>query len=398
MNKAKASLATCCAAHTLHDGLTDLLYVLLPVLAQAFGLSYAQVGLIRSANKGAMAALQLPAGLAAERLGERILLAFGTALAGAAFLGLGLASGFYAILLLLFVAGAGNAFQHPLSSSIISNAYPSEGRRIALGTYNFFGDVGKVAFAGATSLMIVAGFGWQVPALVSGVLALACAAAVLVVLGNTGAGARPHAAAVHAANQRVKGWGIRNRQGWYALCAIEVIDNSTRNGFLTFVAFLMLARGVPEGWALMSVPLVALGGTAGKLACGFLAERLGVIRTVVITEIATGIGIALTLVLPPAAAYLLLPLIGVALNGTSSALYGTVGDLIEPERVPRAFGLFYTLGSTCGVVAPLVYGLIGDAIGIKPTIALVAAVVLITLPLALLLRPALMSLRAVRAA
>src|SRR5262249_4526654 len=152
---------------------------------------------------------------------------------------------------------------------------------------------------------------------------------------------------------------------------------------------LMLARGLPEGWAVMAVPLVALGGTAGKLACGFLAERLGVIRTVIVTEVATGVGIALTLVLPPVGAYLLLPFIGVALNGRSSALHGTGGDLVEPERVSRAFGLFYTLGSTCGVIAPLAYGLLGDAVGIQPTLAVVAAVVFLTVPLSLLLRPAL---------
>jgi len=33
----KRILATCCATHTLHDGLSDVSYVLLPLLAQAFG-------------------------------------------------------------------------------------------------------------------------------------------------------------------------------------------------------------------------------------------------------------------------------------------------------------------------------------------------------------------------
>ena len=47
--KSRRSLASCCAAHTLHDGLSDVTYVLLPLLAQTFGLSLAQVGLIRSA-------------------------------------------------------------------------------------------------------------------------------------------------------------------------------------------------------------------------------------------------------------------------------------------------------------------------------------------------------------
>ena len=83
------TLATCCTAHTLHDGLSDVTYVLLPLLAQTFGLSLAQVGLIRSAHRTAMAAFQIPAGLVAERLGERNMLALGTLIAGVAFLALG---------------------------------------------------------------------------------------------------------------------------------------------------------------------------------------------------------------------------------------------------------------------------------------------------------------------
>src|SRR3546814_15571864 len=106
---------------------------------------------------------------------------------------------------------------------------------------------------------------------------------------------------------------------------------------------------------------------AGKLACGYLAERVGIIRTVILTEVATGGGILLTLLLPDLAVYALLPFIGVALNGTSSVLYGTIGDLVESDRQPRAFGLLYTLGSTCGIVAPLAYGLLGDRIGIVQT-------------------------------
>ena len=38
----------------------------------------------------------------------------------------------------------------------------------------------------------------------------------------------------------------------------------------------------------------------------------------------------------------LLPLIGFALNGTSSVLYGSVPDLVSPARRQRAFGIFYT--------------------------------------------------------
>jgi len=386
MNRRRAVLTTCSGAHVLHDGLTDVLYVLLPVIGQTFGLSYAQIGLLRSANKAALALFQLPAGMLAERYGERVLLVVGTACAGAAFVALGLAPGFVAILVALFAAGLGSAVQHPLSSSLITHAYALDGRRIALGTYNFAGDVGKVAFAGAFSLLLAGGIGWQVPAIATGALAIAASVAFLLLLAQAGAGLRPARMHGDGAKTESGGWGLRNREGFIALSVIEVVDASMRSAFLTFVAFLMLAKGLPEGWALVSVPLVVAGGMAGKLACGFLAERYGPVRTILVTQGGCALGILALVVLPGLSAYVLLPLVGVALNGTSSALYGTIGDVVEQEKSSRAFGLFYTLGSTCGVIAPLVYGLIADRIGVPATVVLIATVTLLCLPAALWLR------------
>jgi MFS family permease len=382
----KRTLATTCAAHTLHDGLSDVTYVLLPLLAQTFGLSLAQVGLIRSAHRVAMASFQIPAGLIAERFGERNLLAFGTLIAGLAFLALGYAPGFWAILVALFFAGVGGAVQHPLSSTIISHAYPDEGRRGALGTYNFFGDVGKFVFGGIVSLLLLVGISWQAPVIGFGLLGIATAVAIFVTVSNTRAAAPPVAGAAPA--PKTRGWGIRNPQAFTALCLIEILDSSTRTGFLTFIAFVLIEKGLPQGWAVLSVPLILVGGMAGKLACGFLAERFGVVRMIIITEVATGCGILATLALPGALSFLLLPLIGVVLQGTSSVLYATVGEYVEQDRLPRAFGFFYTLGSLCGIAAPLGYGLLGDLQGVETSIAVIGVAIFLTVPLAAMLKPA----------
>ena len=378
----RRTLATCCATHTLHDGLSDVSYVLLPLLAQTFGLSLAQVGMIRAAHRAAMALFQIPAGLVAERFGSRNLLALGTLVAGAAFVALGYASGFWMILGALFLAGVGSAVQHPLCSTIISHAYPAEGRRAALGTYNFAGDVGKFAFGGVVSAALVAGIAWQATVVGFGVVAVVTAAVVFLVV------AAPRAASERAApGPQTAGWGIRDRRGFAALCLIEVIDSSTRTGFLTFIAFLLIAKGVPEGWAAAAVPLVLVGGMAGKLGCGLLAERLGVVRMIVITELATGGGILAALALPGTAALLLLPLLGVVLQGTSSVLYATIGEFVEEARLPRAFGFFYTIGSVCGIAAPLAFGLVGDRFGVTTAIATIGVAILLAVPLAMLLKP-----------
>ena len=57
--------------HALHDGYTDLIYVLLPVWQTEFALSYGLLALLRGLYSGAMAGLQIPVGRLAERIDGR---------------------------------------------------------------------------------------------------------------------------------------------------------------------------------------------------------------------------------------------------------------------------------------------------------------------------------------
>jgi len=71
-----------CGAHAMHDGYTDLIYVMLPLWQAEFGIGYAALGLLRTCYSGTMASLQIPSALLSERLGVPLVLAGGTALAG----------------------------------------------------------------------------------------------------------------------------------------------------------------------------------------------------------------------------------------------------------------------------------------------------------------------------
>ncbi|HXX26714.1 MAG TPA: MFS transporter, partial [Pseudolabrys sp.] len=140
--------------------------------------------------------------------------------------------------------------------------------------------------------------------------------------------------------------------------------------------------------------LVFAGGAAGKLVCAFIGARIGTVATVWLTEAVTAVGIVAILPLPLDVALVLLPIVGVALNGTSSVLYGSVPDLVEPARRTRAFSIFYTGTIGAGAVSPAIYGVLGDAIGVNAVLMVVAAMVLLTLPITLILKPALAAARA----
>ena len=64
--------------------------------------------------------------------------------------------------------------------------------------------------------------------------------------------------------------------------------------------------------------------------------------TVLATEAGPTAVILAVLTLPLVPAMILLPLLGIMLNGTSSVLYGTVPELAPPGHEARAFALSYT--------------------------------------------------------
>jgi MFS family permease len=157
--------------------------------------------------------------------------------------------------------------------------------------------------------------------------------------------------------------------------------------FLTFLPFVLTVKGASLQTVGLALTLVFAGGAAGKLVCAFIGARIGTVATVWLTEAVTAIGIMALLPLSLEAALVLLPVVGVALNGTSSVLYGSVPDLIEPAKRQRAFSIFYTGTIGAGAVSPAIYGLLGDAVGVTTALIVVAALVLVTLPITLVLRP-----------
>lgn len=175
-----------------------------------------------------------------------------------------------------------------------------------------------------------------------------------------------------------------------------MIDSAVRTPFLTFVPFLLIAKGAEVETVGFALALIFAGGAAGKLLCGLAAERVGIVRTVVLTEVATGAGILMLVMLPLGWALALLPAVGLALNGTSSVLYGTVGDFVEAERRSRAFGLFYTLGFGAGALAPVAFGVLSDHSGIETTLLALGGVAFLTLPFCQALRPSLAAVAAER--
>ncbi|PNG27241.1 MFS transporter [Methylocella silvestris] len=373
-SQARSTLAVAGTAHALHDGYTDLIYILLPVWQAEFALGFGMLALLRALYAASMAALQVPVGRLAERWDGRIILALGTALSGIGYALAGASGGLAGLCAALAISGAGSSTQHPIASAAVSRAY-GKASRGPLGVYNFSGDLGKAAIPALTSLLLIF-MSWRHALWLLALIGVATAIAIAALM--------PPIPRAGAADERPEARG-KGRGGFPLLFAIGVLDTGVRMGFLTFLPFILKAHGASLPTVGLALSFVFIGGAAGKFACGWLGARIGVLRTVLLTEGGTAAAILAVLILPLPAILVLLPLLGIMLNGTSSVLYGTVPELTPPHRVERAFALFYTGTIGSGAVSPIFYGVLGDAVGANWAVAATAMVALSIFPLALAL-------------
>ncbi|MCZ7080265.1 MFS transporter, partial [Salmonella enterica subsp. enterica] len=86
--------------------------------------------------------------------------------------------------------------------------------------------------------------------------------------------------------------------------------SAVRMGFLTFLPFLLQAKGAGTAGIGLALTLLFIGGAFGKLFCGYLGARIGMMKTVWLTETGTALLIVAAVYLPLSGLMAMLPVLG----------------------------------------------------------------------------------------
>ena len=380
----RRAMSVASGAHALHDGYTDLIWVALPIWQAEFALSYAAVGLLRMMYTGTMALFQIPASRVAERLGGGRVLAAGTALCGICYCLAGIGHDARWLAAALFLGGLGAATQHPIGSALVTRVFTGARALTAFGTYNFAGDVGKVLLPAAAATLILV-MPWRPTYALFGLLGLAAAVAIFLLTPRLPAEAfAPREAAEPGSGTATRDASLR--LGFAVLVALGIADSVVRGAFFVLLPFLLIGKGATISTAGLALTLVFIGGAAGKLACGWVARWMGMVGLIALAQALTAAGIVAVLLLPLGPAMVVLPVLGIALNGVTTVIYGSVPSYAPPERRAHALSVFYTLSIGSAALAPPLSGLVGDMVGIPNAVVVVSVLTLATIPLAFFLK------------
>ncbi|MDC0035244.1 MFS transporter [Chloroflexi bacterium] len=369
--------------HIWSDLIFALPIPLLPAIKDNLDLSYAEVGLIKSAHSGATAILQVPAGFMAEKFGEFWMLVSGNLWASAGLVAMGMSNGFWLLFIFAIIGGLGGGTQHPLASSMVSRAYNESGRSAAVGTVNFSGDLGKM-LAPALAGVLLFTFGWggtmyYLGAVGIGLMILTVFFKQSFDIGRPEVSAGPEESDITSTN-------TAQNKAFISLSFIGALDNATRTGVLVFLPFILQAHDMGVGEISAALFVLFSGGAAGKYVCGWLDEKIGTVNVIWITKGVTAFLVVLSLYTPYIVIWPLVLILGVGLNGTSSALYATVAKFVPTNRRARYYGFFYTTNEVGTIGAPLLYGFIADTLGLFRSTYVMGLATFAILPLSLRLR------------
>jgi len=346
------------AAHAVDDLYQGLVPATLPYFVLDHRYSYvAASGLTLAAALGSSVPQPL-VGVLVDRYRLGWMAAAGVALAGAG-LGLsGLAAGAYPMVwVLILLSGLGVAMFHPAAGKAARETAGESTTAMSI-----FAAGGSVGFFLAPVLATPALVAWGVPATV---LFLPPALVIASILLRT----KGPELAVRRTRSGRDEW-----RPFLALTGIEVVRSAAFFGVNTFIELYWIKHlHAGRGVAGAALAVFLIGGVAGTLAGGRIADRIGAVRTVQIGAIAAlPLLIALRLTGGPIAPLILAALAGVAMNIPFAVLVKLGQDYL-PGRPGTAAGITLGLGvSIGGLFAPLL-GLAAQHLGPQGVFAILCA-------------------------
>jgi len=366
--------------HFFQDGFIYAIFVLIPPISSEFDLSLSQSGMLKSCLSGVSSIFQIPVVFIAEKVGEATSLIVGFGWLSAGFMVMASSPSFIFLLFIIVLTGLGHSVQHPISTSIVSKVFEDGKLGTSVGTLNLAGDIGKVCVPFFISLILVAS-SWRSSLLILGLMGLLFSVIAGILRNKILPSDIKKKQSIKRSLHVESGFGILKSRHFLLFCLIGIIDCSTRMTVFTFIPFLSQQKGFAADKAGFIVTLVFFGGIFGKFFCGYLTDKLGGEKVVMVSEFLTALFIIL--LVPISLPYLFVPLalvLGVVLNGSSSVLYSLVASFFKLENRTRGYALFYTIYLLSGAAGPVLYGLLGDVWGLDVIFISLSIATFFTIP------------------
>ena len=353
-------------AHSISHFSQLLLAPLFPWLKDAFGVSYAELGLLMSIFFVVSCIVQTLSGFVVDRFGPRPVLFGGLGLLGLAAFGFAASQSYAMLAAFSVLAGIGNGVFHPVDYTLLNRKVHSSRLGHAFSVHGITGSLGW-GLAPAILVPLTIAFSWRVALASAGVLAFAVLAVLVVNHRRLLLEPLP-AAKSPAVSPRPAAVGgdldfLRIPAVWMCF-AFFLFYAMALSGIQAFApAAARILHDVPTAVAAMCLTIYMVASAGGMVIGGFLAADPA--RCERIVGLGFSVAAALALVIGftavPAAA---VPVLFGAM-GLGAGIAAPSRDLLVKRSSPdnatgRVYGVVYSGLDIGQAIAPLLFGSLMD--------------------------------------
>ena len=346
---------------------------------QAFGVSFAELGLAMAVMSAAAALLQTPMGFLVDRYGARPFLIGGTLMMTLSIAAMGFATAYWQVVGLALLSGVGNSVIHPSDYAILSGSVDRAKLGRSFAFHTFVGHIGFAAAPPATAALMLL-LGWRGALMFVGLLGLPVVLAIFwqsrILIDQA---RRPRT----RADTPISGAGLLLSRSVLMFFAFFMVSSMAGAGIQSWlITVLHQVHGLAVGAASSALTGYMIGMIGGVLVGGWVADRTDChLPFVVILTV----GAAALLLLTGIASLAELPTIGVLfvagiMTGASRTPRDVmVKDAAPPGQIGKVFGFVSSGMSLGGAIMPVPYGMIIDAGRPDLVLVVVAALLMASL-------------------
>jgi sugar phosphate permease len=352
---------------------------MIPTLHTERGLDLAEAGLMSSLPSFGMVVTLIAWGWVVDRVGERIVLALGSALTAAAAFAAASAHSLVVVGLFLFLGGMAAASSNSASGRLVVGWFPPERRGLVMGIRQTAQPLG----VGIGALVIPHLAETHGVAVALAFPAIVCAVAAVISAIGVLDPPRPPRAEAHADDLANPYRGSSTLWRIHAVSVLLVVPQCVVWTFT--LVWLMIDRGWSAEAAGAMVTFAQILGAAGRIVAGRWSDKVGSrlhpVRTIAIgAAIAMGL-LALTDLLHSPLAIAVMVAASVITVSDNGLAFTAIAELAGPFWSGRALGMQNTSQLLTAGIVPPAFGALITAAGFPLAFAVCALFPLLALPL-----------------
>ena len=359
--------------HMLNHVISGSMPILYPDIIDEFGLSYSQLGLIRSAATFAAGFPQMLVGVMRRWFSGRVLVGVGNVINSVMNILASISRGFWSFFGFTVLAGVGSSTQHPVGASLITAATDPNQRGKMLGLNQSFPSM-AFSFTPLITAYLLTRMGWRSTLGILSVPALLLSLYLLFfVRGSTKVEGKTRDA-LNFGKLREQ---LKNRN----VLSISLLRSvmAFRMGVRTFLPlyFIDILGFTPERSSIL-YSILLFGGVFGPFFWGWLSDRMNRKPLIIGLMVASSLGyLSLNWVTSFWGLVVLLFVIGFLVQ--TVVVQSVLSDSVPRDQLDQIFGLYFTIGFTLASFSSVLFGYIIEIYGFNIGFTYIAAVTGISL-------------------